>query len=100
MSDALHNPGLYRRVARRKLQLEECPKEVRLLLATSHVEDMTTVVRRASGQMRPKSKVLANTMCSGYPTLHFTLNTSSPLLTRWWQHHAVGMRYFSRWEDG
>ena len=48
-------------------------------------------------------------MCHGKLKLHITLDTPSPLLsTWWWQHHAVGIFFFSvdreagksRWEDG
>ena len=81
LSHALYKLGLYGRVARGKLVLQQSHKKSCLQFATSHVVDTTNMWRKVLWSDETKIEVLglnANAMCGGKLKLHITLNTPSP----------------------
>ncbi|MCJ8733927.1 hypothetical protein PDJAM_G00229400 [Pangasius djambal] len=103
ISRALHKSGLYGRVARRKPLLKESHKKSHLQFATSHVGDTANMWKKVLWSdetkielfgLNAKRYVWLKPNTAHHPEL--TTWNSPHRETWWWQHHVVGMLFFSR----
>uniref|UniRef100_A0AAZ3QFW9 Transposase Tc1-like domain-containing protein n=1 Tax=Oncorhynchus tshawytscha TaxID=74940 RepID=A0AAZ3QFW9_ONCTS len=99
ISRILHKSGLYGRVARRKPFLKDIHKKCCLKFATSHLGDTPNMWKKVLWSDETKIELFGN---NAKRYVWRKSNTAHPhCQTWWWQHHGLGLLFFSRdREDG